>query len=114
MNALLNPALPLNKLLIEITIFNITSRLIDIYNYFNAFCNHVKICKLIRRPSMPDILKPLVISINSQLTNRLPNNTLIDTYNSITTHYICTDRTHLKKFGQDLLYRRIKHAILNP
>ena len=37
---------------------------------------------------MPDILKPLVISINSQLTNRLPNNTLIDTYNSITTHYI--------------------------
>ena len=114
MNALLNPAFPLIKLLIEITIFNITSRLIDIYNYFNAFCNHVKICKLIRRPSMPDILKPLVISINSQLTNRLPNNTLIDTYNSITTHYICTDRTHLKKFGQDLLYRRIKHAILNP
>ena len=114
MNALLNPALPLNKLLIEITIFNLTSRLIDIYNYFNAFCNHVKICKLICRPSMPDILKPLVVSINSQLTNRLPNNTLIDTYNSITTHYICTDRTHLKKSGQDLLYRRIKHAMLNP
>ena len=88
MNALHNPALPLNKLLIQITIFNLTSRLIDIYNYFKAFCNHVKICKLIRRPSMPDILKPLVISINSQLTNRLPNNTLIDTYNSITTHYI--------------------------
>ena len=113
-NALLNPAPPLNKLLIQITIFNITSRLIDIYNYFKAFCKHVKICKLIRRPSMSDFLKPLVIAINSQLTNRLPNNTLIDTYNSITTHYICTDRTHLKKSGQDLLYRRIKHAILNP
>ena len=87
-NALLNPAPPLNKLLIQITIFNITSRLIDIYNYFKAFCKHVKICKLIRRPSMSDFLKPLVIAINSQLTNRLPYNTLIDTYNSITTHYI--------------------------
>ena len=113
-NALLNPAPPLNKLLIQITIFNITSRLIDIYNYFKAFCKHVKICKLIRRPSMSDFLKPLVIAINSQLNNRLPNNTLIDTYNSITTHYICTDRTHLKKSGQDLIYRKIKHAIRNP
>ena len=113
-NALLNPDPPLNKLLIQITIFNITSRLIDIYNYFKAFCKHVKICKLIRRPSMSDFLKPLVIAINSQLNNRLPSNTLIDTYNSITTHYICSDRTHLKKSGQDLLYRKIKHAILNP
>ena len=113
-NALLHPSLPLNKLLIEITIFNITSRLIAIYNYFKAFCKHVKICKLIRRPSMSAYLKPLVIAINSQLTNRLPNNTLIDTYNSITTHYICSDRTHLKKSGQDILYRRIKQAILNP
>ena len=113
-NAMLTPHLPLHKLYISITIFNIFSEIFTVHDYFATISKHVKICTLIRRPSMPPHLSALVTRINLQLLNRLPNNTLIDTYKSIQKTHICTDNVHLKKSGQDVLHDRIKAAIKNP
>ena len=108
---LTHPPPPLHKLYISITIFNLVSEIVTVHDYFSSTSKHVKICSLIHRPSMPSHLSALVTRINLQLLNRLPNNTLIDTYNSIQTRHICTDHIHLKKSGQDILYNRIKAAI---
>ena len=74
--AMLTPHLPLHKLYISITIFNLVSEIITVHDYFFTIAKHVKICSLIRHPSMPSHLSALVARINLQLLNRLPNNTL--------------------------------------
>ena len=112
--AMQSPHHPLHKLYIKMTLFNLVSKIITVHDHFTTIAKHVKICKLIRRLSMPPHLSALITRINLQLINRLPNNTTIDTYNAIQKCHICTDNTHLKKFDQDILYNRIKAAIKNP
>ena len=96
------------------TTFNLVPQIIAVHDHFASFCPHVKICILIRLPSIPPHINALITPINHQLINRLPNNAIIDTYNAIQTRHLCTDCIHLKKSEQDILYNRIKTAINNP
>ena len=57
-NAMLTPHLPLHKLYISIIIFNIVSEIVTVHDYFATISKHVKICTLIRRPSMPPTFQP--------------------------------------------------------